>query len=64
MTSARKKCFIVQVREVHIQSIQVEADSEQGAIQAVANGEGDSLERFEYSHTLEPETWTVEELLK
>jgi hypothetical protein len=53
--------FIVSVREVHVQGYQVEAKDAGDAISKVINGEGDLMESyFEYSHTLDPETWIVE----
>ena len=57
------KKFIVSVREVHVQGYAIEAKNKDDAISRIAHeGEGDILEdRFEYSHTLDPETWTVEE---
>ncbi len=56
--------YIVCVREVHIQMVEVEADSEESAKKAVQDGGGDFLDNaLEYSHTLDPETWTVEEAL-
>jgi hypothetical protein len=55
------KNFIVSVREVHIQPYYVEAEDERDAIERVMNGEGDIMDcNFEYSHSLDPETWTVE----
>ena len=53
--------FIVSVREVHVQGYKVIADDEESAKDIVRLGGGDLLEeRFEYSHTLDSETWTVE----
>lgn len=54
------KTFYVHMREVHIQTMRVQAESKKDAIQFAQEGEGECLE-FEYSHTLDPETWTVEE---
>ena len=52
--------FIVVVKEVWIQPVSVEAKSAQEAIRKVEDGEGTSLEdQFEYSHTLDSETWSV-----
>ena len=57
--------YIVEVREVHIQPYEVEADSPEQAIQNVKDGEEDKIAMiesgFEYSHTLDSEFWTVEE---
>lgn len=58
----KMKTFHVYVREVHIQTVEVEAEDSEGAIESVANGEGNYLcGGLEYSHVLEDETWTVEE---
>jgi hypothetical protein len=52
--------FIVFVREVHIQPVTIEADTPEDAIQRVADGQGHAdYDMLEYSHTLDPETWTV-----
>lgn len=57
-----KKSFIVNVREVYIQPYKVEAETNEEAIRIVADGGGDLMEDcLEYSHTLDPDTWTVEE---
>jgi hypothetical protein len=56
-----KKAYIVGVREVHIQSFLALAETPKEAVRLVADGEADILDgEFEYSHTLDPETWTVE----
>jgi len=53
--------FIVHVREVHIQDFTVIAKSQKKAIEFVSEGRGDIVENsLEYSHTLDPETWSVE----
>lgn len=58
-----KKSFIVSVREVHIQPYQVLAETPEEAIELVENCEGDILDaNFEFSHTLDSDTWTVEEV--
>jgi hypothetical protein len=52
--------YIVQIREVHIQEVLIEAESEQEAINKVADGDGQYLDNsLEYSHTLPRETFTV-----
>lgn len=59
---AKQKLFRVNVREVHIQGYLVKAASEKAAKQKVVDGGGDLCDdSFEYSHTLDPEDWTVEE---
>lgn len=56
------KKFIVFVREVYVQQVLVEAESENEAIKKVRFGEGDHLDNsLEYSHTLDSDTWTAEE---
>jgi hypothetical protein len=56
------KNFIVSVREVHIQPYFVEAEDEKDAIKKVEDGEGEIVDAdFEYSHSLDSNTWTVEE---
>ena len=53
--------YIVNVREVHIQPVEVEASSEEEAIQEVKDGEGEYMDDLlKYSHTLNSDTWTVE----
>ena len=54
--------FIVSVREVHVQPYEVEAKDKEAAIKVVRDGGGDVEDAFEYSHTLDPEFWTVEEV--
>jgi hypothetical protein len=53
--------YLVSVREVHIQMVEVEAESPEDAKEKVAEGEGRYLDNaLEYSHSLEPDTWTVD----
>jgi len=55
--------YRVDVREVHIQGIEVEAESEEAAIRAVQAGEGTFIDdALEYSHALDSETWTVDKV--
>ena len=53
--------FHVEVREVHVSTRAVEAESAEEAIRKVKDG--DDLEELtcEYSHTLDDETWQVNE---
>jgi hypothetical protein len=51
--------YDVQVREVHIQHMIVEAGSPEEAVNTVRDGDGIQSD-MEYSHTLEPATWAVE----
>jgi len=54
--------YIVTIREVHTQMVEVEADCQESAVRAVQEGEGTYLDNtLEYSHSLAPDTWTVEE---
>jgi hypothetical protein len=56
------KTFIVYVREVHVQQVRIQAESKEEAVKKVEEGDGEFLNNaLEYSHSLEPETWTVEE---
>lgn len=59
--------FRVGVREVHVQGYIVEADTGQEAIEKIASGDYTGFLRdryidegdFVFSHTMEPETWSV-----
>lgn len=58
------KSYIVGVREVWNQLTRVKASNPEDAKARVAAGEGTRLDSpggLEYSHTLDPETWDVEE---
>lgn len=56
-----KKPYIVRVREVHVQPYRILAETPEEALRLVADGGGDILEAdLEYSHTLDPDTWTIE----
>ncbi len=53
--------YHVNVREVYIQTYRVHAASANEAKHAVASGDGELIENlFEYSHTFDPEFWTVD----
>lgn len=56
--------YLVSKREVHIYYVEVEADSPTEALSAVADGHGEPMGFTEYSHPLDPETWSVEEVTK
>lgn len=57
----KTKTFIVGVREVHIQPIEVEAEDYKDAVRKIEDGQGKVLEdELRYSHTLENEYWTNE----
>jgi hypothetical protein len=56
------KTFLVSVREVHVQQFRVEAETENEALIKVSSGDGECLDNaLEYSHSLDTDTWTVEE---
>jgi hypothetical protein len=56
------KTFIVSVREIHVQPVEVEALNADDAIMKVREGEGEYVaDGQEYSETLDTDTWTVEE---
>lgn len=50
--------FHVLVREVHVSTMLIEADTAQEALDTAS--EGDELD-CEYSHTLDTDTWSVED---
>jgi hypothetical protein len=56
--------FIVQVREVHVVSYEVEATSALEAADWLEDSRGDAgVEKgIEYSHTLDRDTWTAYEV--
>jgi len=55
--------FIVNVREVHVQGVEIKAKNKKEAITKVENGEGEYLNNhLDYSHTLEIDTWTVDKI--
>jgi hypothetical protein len=53
--------YLVTIREVHTQMVEVDAADADAAKEAVRDGGGTYLDNtLEYSHTLDPETWTAE----
>jgi hypothetical protein len=58
---SNKKKFIVGIREVHIRSIEVEAEDADEAINLANNKQEDEL-NIEYSHCLSQDNWSVEEV--
>jgi hypothetical protein len=55
--------YIVTVREVHTQMVQVDAVDPDDAKAVVRSGGGEYLDNtLEYSHTLDCDTWTVEQV--
>jgi hypothetical protein len=58
-----KKTYLVTVKEIWNQMVEVQAVSEEDAIVRIQNGEGNYLSGmsgFEYNHTLDFDTWSVE----
>jgi hypothetical protein len=53
--------YYVLVREVHVSYRKVEASSPEEAKNKVCDGEGDEVQ-LEYSHTLDSDKWTIEEV--
>lgn len=49
--------FIVGIREVHVSYREVEAESPEAAVEEAG---GATEVMIEYSHTLDPELWSVE----
>lgn len=57
--------FIVTRKEVWDQGVRVEAKDGEEAKRKVADCQGEVAESlFEYNRTLDPDTWTVEEVKK
>jgi hypothetical protein len=55
--------FRVFVREVWAQAHDVEASTKTDAMEIVADGGGEVVDNlFEYTHTLDPDVWEVEQL--
>jgi calcineurin-like phosphoesterase len=62
MSAAELKKYRVLVREVWIQEFEVEATSEVDAKDRVVDGRATIVDgSLEFSHSLDQETWTVEE---
>jgi len=55
------KKYNVLVREVHISHREIKAASKKEALERVCNDEGEET-FLEYSHTMDTETWSVEEI--
>ena len=53
--------YTVHRREIHFSLVEVEADSIQEAVDKVSTGEAGDEISLNYSETLEPETWLVED---
>ena len=51
--------YYIGIREVHVSTVTVEADSEEKALDIAAEGEGEEV-MCEYAHTMDREYFTVE----
>ena len=61
MKSKAMKTYTVNVREVHVNSYTVKAESEDEAKDLVADGQGDMMDdMLEFSHSLDTDCWTVD----
>ena len=58
------KNWSVIVQEIHLQEVEVEADTAEEAIYAVSDGEGDYSALPHFLETLDTDTWSVKELKK
>jgi len=55
--------YLVTVREVHTQMVQVDAVDPDAAKAVVRSGGGEYLDNtLEYSHTMDCDTWTIEQI--
>lgn len=55
-----KHDYVVEVREVHVQLVNVKARSSAEAIKLVEDGDGNCVDgALEYLHTLESDLWTA-----
>lgn len=52
--------YIVGIREVWVQLVEVEAKDKEDALAIVADAGGKYLDGVEYSHQLDSDTWTVD----
>lgn len=52
--------YYIGIREVHVSTVVIEAESEEEALDSAAAGEGDEV-MLEYSHTMGRDHFTVEE---
>jgi hypothetical protein len=53
--------FIVGIREVHVRMVEVEAESRDEAIDLADNTQEDDI-HLEYSHCMNKDSWSVEEV--
>ena len=55
--------YVVYVREVHVQAVEIDAETVEDARKLVQDGEGYYIDdSLEYSHCLEPYTWSVKKV--
>lgn len=57
-----KKKYLVGIREVHVSWRKISASSKEEAIKLVGDDVDNEEVYMEYSHTLDEEYWTVEEV--
>jgi len=56
------KSFIVEVSEVHTQTVTIQAENEEEAIALIKEGGGTYVDNsLKYSHTLDPDAWVLTE---
>lgn len=60
VSNTENKKYLVGVREVHVSFREVTASSESEAVQKVKDMDDEEV-YCEYSHTLDEDTWSVEE---
>jgi len=56
------KNWSVIVKEIHLQEVEVEADTAEEAIEAVLEGDGDYTAHTQHLETLDTDTWSVKEV--
>jgi len=54
--------YLVGIREVHVSTVEVEADSEEEALEIAAEGESEEV-MLEYSHTLSRGHFSIEKVM-
>ena len=55
--------FHVHMREVFVQTVEIQAKDSKEAIDKVRDGDGEYLNEPEYSRTMGHDTWSVEEIV-
>ena len=51
--------YIIGIREIHVSTVSVEADSEEEALDLACDGAGEEI-ILEYSHTMDREHFSIE----